>query len=77
MLFYHDPDEWKVESSHRTCRHHQRNPFDRSYAGCTCSFSSSLVRRDPEEIREIKGKRRHEEEERILAEAEAIRARRK
>ena len=76
MLIHHDPDEYKTVVTNHVCPYHQRNPFDRAYAGCTCSGSYSQVRRDPEEVREIKARKRKEHEDRILAEAAIIRARR-
>lgn len=71
MLIHYDPDEFKTVSERRTCAFHEINPGE-SYAGCTCSYSCSSVRREPEEIAAIKAERRRKEEDRILAKAELI-----
>lgn len=76
MLIRYDPDESKSVSEHHVCPFHEENPGV-SYAGCTCSSSHGLVRRPPEEVAEIKRKRKREEEDRFLAEAEAIKVRRR
>lgn len=75
MFINFDPDEWKSSSVLTRCSFHQRYP-DRPHPGCTCSCAISQVRRTPEEIAEIKAKRRREHEDAILAEADLIRSRR-
>jgi hypothetical protein len=47
MLIEYNPDDYEVESSNTTCSYHQKNPNDRSYAGCTCSGSYSLRKKKP------------------------------
>jgi len=63
MLICYDPDEYENVSEYRTCSF-----------GCCRSASYSSRRRSPEEILAIKAKRQREEEDRILARAEAIKA---
>lgn len=75
MLIHHDPDEFKSVGTSKTCPFHKQFP-GKTYAGCTCSSSFGLERRPPDEIRALKAKRRREEENEILAQAEIIRARR-
>jgi len=66
MLVHHDSDEWEGVSSHHTCSFHKRNPGT-PYAGCTCSGSYGLKRRDPAEVAKIKAdKRRQHEDESAL-----------
>lgn len=76
MLIHHDPDEYEGVSSSHTCSFHQRNP-GKPYAGCTCSVSWGLKRRDSAEVAKIKTEKRRQHENEILSEAEAIKARRK
>lgn len=75
MLIYHDPDEHETVITRHICPLHKANP-GKTYAGCTCSSSIGSRRRSPDEVAAIKGKRRREEEDAILAQADAIRARR-
>lgn len=72
---YRDPDEWEPDISHSTCPWHKANP-GKPFAGCTCSASYGMKRRDPAEVAAIKAKRRREHEDAVLAEADQIRARR-
>ena len=76
MLIQHDPDEFKTVITGRTCSFHQSNP-GKPYAGCTCSSSYGSVRRPLEEVRAIRAARERSEEDRILAKARAIRAKRR
>jgi hypothetical protein len=75
MLIHHDPDEWETVTTSHMCPFHERHPGE-AFAGCTCSASVSQHRRDPADVAKIKARKRREHEDRILAEAEAIRARR-
>lgn len=75
MLIRDDPDEYETVSKYRTCIFHQQHPGE-PYAGCTCSASISYRRRPASDIAAIKAERRRKEEDRILAEAGAIKARR-
>ena len=76
MLIRDDPDEYTTEIKSTTCPFHEANP-GKSFAGCTCSTSMGRIRRPPDEVAAIKRARRIAREERILAEAAAIRARRR
>ena len=75
MLIYHDPDAWETVTTSTTCAFHEKNPGV-PFAGCCCSFSSGQRPRPPEEAAARRAKRVREEEDRILAAADAIRARR-
>lgn len=75
MMIYSDPDEYEVVVQRRVCPFHQLEP-DSVHPGCTCSAGYSHKRRSPDEIAAIKSQKRREEEDRILAAADAIRARR-
>ena len=71
-----DPDEFEPVVSRHTCRFHEENPGE-FFAGCTCSCSYSQRRRSREDVAKIKAERRRKEEDRILAQAELIKAMRK
>lgn len=71
MIIHYDPDEYENVSEYRTCGFHKEHPGE-PWAGCCCSASFTSRLRSPEEIAIIKAKRRREEEDRILAQAEAI-----
>ncbi len=75
MLIYHDDDEWEPDVSHHTCGYHERHPGN-PWAGCTCSSSYGMKRRDPAEVAKIKAERCRTKEDEILAEAERIKRRR-
>ena len=45
MLIRHNSDEYTTKVDHRICAFHKRNPL-KSYAGCTCSSSYSLVKKE-------------------------------
>ena len=76
MLIRYDPDEHKAISKHHVCSFHQEHP-GQSFADCTCVSSWMTVRRSDEEIARIKAARQRQHDDAILAEAEAIRRRRK
>ena len=76
MLVRFDPDEYEMVFTSHTCHFHQANP-GMTYAGCACSASSSQKLRLREEYLAIKAEKTRKEEDRILAEAEIIKARRK
>ncbi len=71
-----DPDEFEPAIVHHTCAFHKLNP-GAPWAGCTCSTSFSQKRRPAEEVAKIKADRRRVEEDKILAQADLIRAQRK
>jgi hypothetical protein len=75
MLILHDPDEFETVWVYHTCAYHRAYPHG-NHAGCTCSSSCSQKRRPPDEVTAIKAKRLREEEDRILAQAEIIKAKR-
>jgi hypothetical protein len=74
MLIAYDPDEFESVSTYETCAFHKQYPGKPDWAGCTCSASFTQRRRAPEEYAAIKAKKRREEEDRILAQAEIIKA---
>ena len=69
----YDPDEYETIVTHSTCAFHKMHPGEQ-FAGCCCSAGMMQKLRDPEEYAAIKAKKRRAEEDRILAQAEAIRA---
>lgn len=75
MIIHHDEDEYQVEMEIRTCEFHKRHPNEVT-PFCTCSMGFTQKRRDPLEVLKIKKERERKREDKILAEAEAIRARR-
>ena len=75
MLIRYDPDEYQTVSQYHTCEFHKRYPGE-PFAGCTCSGSLMSRRRTLDEIEAVKADKRRKEEDRILAQAEVIRARR-
>lgn len=75
MFIHHDPDEYETILEQSTCSFHQMYPI-KPYTGCTCSYSVYQRWRSAEEIAAIKAEREREEEDRILALAELIKARR-
>lgn len=76
MLIRYDDDEYEPVHTWHTCLFHQSHP-GKTFAGCTCSASFGSRRRSPEEVLKIKAERQRAEEDRILQEAEAIKARRR
>lgn len=75
MHILHDPDEYEMVSHSRVCT--ACNGDLRKCNGmCNGSSGYSLVRRKPEEVARIKAEKRKAHEDAILAEADAIRARR-
>lgn len=76
MAFNHyDPDEWKQVTSRTPCWC-EKEPRLPCNGMCSGSASMTTVRRSPDEISELKAKRRREHEDSILAAAEKIRAER-
>ena len=63
MLIPYDPDGTVTEVKRRVCEHHQRMPWDTTWAGCTCSSSYSTRQATAEE-RAANIKARQEEQER-------------
>ena len=45
MLIDFDPDDYEAKSTHHTCDYHKRHPENRSYPGCTCGGSASMVKK--------------------------------
>jgi hypothetical protein len=76
MYVSYDPDEYEIVSEHQTCAFHEANPGV-PFAGCCCSSSFTQRRRSDAEIAAIKAKKVREAEDRILAQAEIIKARRR
>ncbi len=68
--FFHDPDEWTVKVEHTN---YGKDPLGNPI-GAT---SFRHVRRPPEEVAAIKSREKREREDAILAEAEAIKVRRR
>jgi hypothetical protein len=75
MLTLYEPDTLKLVVKGTTCPFHEQHPGV-PYAGCGCSVSVTHERRSPEEVAAIRRKRLRDEEDRILAQADAIRLRR-
>jgi len=75
MYISYDPDEYEYVSESRICAFHKADP-GADYAGCTCSYSFTQKLRSTSEIAVIKAKKVREAEDRILAQAEIIKARR-
>lgn len=75
QMFSYDPDEYEPVTEHHVCAYHRLYP-GAPYAGCTCWGSYSQRRRSDEEISAIRARKIREEEDRVLAHAEAIKARR-
>lgn len=70
-----DLDEHELVTDHRHCAFHEIYP-EQPFPGCTCSSVTRYVPRSPEEVAAIKAKKVRDEEDRILALAEMIKARR-
>lgn len=75
MLTVIDPDRTETVIKKTTCLFHKAHPGV-TFAGCGCSLSITSRERPADEVAAIKAKRRADEEDRILAQADAIRARR-
>jgi hypothetical protein len=75
MRMLHDPDEYETVVESRACTrcNGDRNKCD---GGCNGMFGIGQRRRSTEEVARIKAERRRADEDRILSEADAIRARR-
>jgi hypothetical protein len=74
-FIYHDPDAYDVVTTSSPC-HSCGGDLRKCDGRCTGHFSYSMVPRSPEKIAEVKRQKRLEHEEQVLAEAEAIKARR-
>lgn len=46
---YENPIDFITEVKTHTCEYHKRQPWDRNFAGCTCSSSYGRRRATPEE----------------------------
>jgi hypothetical protein len=75
MRLIHDPDEFEAVTESRPCTSCGGDP-SKCNGGCNGMASFGLKRRSPEEVARIKAERRKQEENEILAQADAIRARR-
>jgi hypothetical protein len=73
---YHDADMYEPVSGGTTCPFHKANPSGH-HPGCTCSTYFGYRRVSDETYRAIKARKQREREDRVLAEARTIRARRK
>lgn len=76
MYFLYDEDEFETITESRPCTSCGGNLGKCRGVGCNGSFGIGSRRRSKEEVAEIKAKRQREHEDAILAEADAIRARR-
>lgn len=77
MHIHFDEDEWEAVSEHRPCSCGGYPGGDRCVPGmCNASSSYTMRRRDPAEVKRIKAERERKREDEILAQAEAIKARR-
>lgn len=75
MLYLHNTDEYESKVHHEPCPFHKRNPGGNSPA-CTCSTSWGLQRKPEHQIKIEREAKTLAHEEAVLAEADAIRARR-
>lgn len=75
MMMVHDPDEYEIVSHSRVCTACQGD-LRKCNGACNGMAGYSMVRRSDEEIGFLKAKRQTESETDILAQADAIRARR-
>jgi hypothetical protein len=76
MRIHFDEDEWETVSEHRACTT-CGGDLRKCNGGCNGSSGYGMRRRDPKDVAAIKAKRQREHEDKILAEADAIRARRR
>lgn len=76
MHILYDEDEYETVVESRPCTTCQGERRKCVGVGCNGSSGISSRRRSPEEIAKIKAQRRQEEEDDILAKADAIRLRR-
>jgi hypothetical protein len=76
MILHHDEDGYASEVNSNTCQYHRQYP-GKAYAGCTCSAGITTRRLSEDEIALRRLKLKLEQEDRLLADADAIlRARR-
>lgn len=77
MHILHDEDEYELIIHNRVCTSCNGDLRKCRGVGCNGSGGYSLVKRPFSEVVKIKAKREKEREDAILAEADAIRARRR
>jgi hypothetical protein len=75
MHILHDEDEWQTVSESRPCTVCNGDPR-KCNGTCNGSLFIGTVRRPPAEVAAIKARRQREHDDAVLAEAEAIKARR-
>lgn len=75
MQVHYDPDEFETVVTRHICAFHKEHPSE-AFPGCTCTCSYSTQRRTADDVAKIKAEKRRVEEDRILAQAELIRAQR-
>lgn len=46
MLIHFNPEDYETVVEHRTCEYHKKHPEHRSYAGCACSATYALRRKE-------------------------------
>ena len=76
MHHYYDEDEWMVVSRHQPCTACDGDLRKCQGGLCNGSSGMGLVRRPPAEVAKIKAEKARKHEDSVLAEADAIRARR-
>ena len=47
MLIQVSFDDKEVAVDERICPYHKKHPWDKDYAGCTCSITYALIRKSP------------------------------
>lgn len=75
MRIYHDEDEYEMVHHHRVCTA-CNGDLRKCNGACNGSSGYSLVKRPAAEVARIKAEKLKAHEDAILAEADAIRARR-
>lgn len=75
MRIHHDPDEWESYSESTPCST-CGGDLAKCNGACTGSTTFGLRRRPADDVRRIKAERQAKHEAEILAQADAIRARR-
>jgi hypothetical protein len=76
MRIYYDEDEYETVVTSRPCTACGGDPR-KCNGGCNGMAGISSVRRPPAEVARIKAERLRKHEDEVLAEAEAIKARRR
>ena len=69
----YDPDMYEYAGETHTCAYHKQHP-GAPWAGCTCSASYGQKLRPRAEYEAIRDRKIREEEDRVLAQAERIKA---